>query len=1800
MAKEDSTAIATPDVPMGMSAIDLSIEEAKIETPKPGSVERLRYFGYGWPSLMPDEKVERDENVAKLHDSTGLPIGALQRMYMVGDAEWRDLFSQERHDRVRRAAELLGKKTTTEMAHSETPIVDILAIMPWSPAYDWKSKRYTAASKELTRRSARPFFGPPEFESSLELAPFIPDRRAATSEELDKIIYDYQLEQARGKTAGAHIVTGISQLPAYVIEFSVAGHALGSGPKVKGVKTLAQKVGTALANAGILTTVQPHRISSSLAQQYQMGREGPKAVAMAIGDVYIENISEMTGEAFGTVGKAMLNELPFTGRVLREMQKYAAKIGMSEDQFLKRVFARGGYHGLINEWPEERVATILRGAMGVNDFGAGPEARWYERVAAGLKEDMKLYNQLIEGAVLATPAGVKMLAKSASNLPIFDTTVEDAMKRLEQELAKPPPQEVQDAERTAQKAGETGQEAGPQGQEVSGVRLRDVKLDKAQVEGETEGETLYGEGAVEGALPMSQDIEAWLDGRTPLAMAKELEQGLILGDAESAEATLPGLNILLNMAEEGDKASIKKIIDFGRDVARSKREYASKKERRRADLVIRGIREGGYRLAQGYKITSGGLLYQHDKPSGRWFPVGEIENKNPEVQEVLQKGNVVPVEVLGKIRGEKAFVKQRPSPSPSQVEGKTTPLYHVGVELKPGDKMTPDSRGLVWFSQSQTKYGADQPGVPVTKIALPADKILTEDSPEFQSVLDASDGSKQGVFEEAEKRGYLAVQRGFDVSMRPETAEQALAPSQVEGKTKGEVPSPYTAEEEEFLDRFRAASERVQRAEKTPDREMSAEEAKLMDEDWEAYSRRRGYTEADIQDFKDYLAIYEEGLAGGFTEDLLSDVERVIGLRLAGERATENQQLEAEFRKAPAPSEGPLTKDERRQLQSQGYSLPEVIEMDVEEARKRISTGRMKPTEKSWGADNTGVTREEYDAIKAKVKKSGRLKGGKQAGGTIMFSPEEWQDLVRVGRFHFEAGARAFGKWSRRMIADFGSQIKPHLKAIWDDISQGIPSTRRGERRFVESLKKQGILRKGETAEYQVRNTGILAAKAAALVKEDITKAREVATKQRDDAGVATACELLKELHREAQTTQSQAAKDVLYKDISELSHKIAFNLTEAGRTVQAASILGLQTPQTILRFAAREINRYNEAHRRKLPHLTSDQARYITEEWAEIAKMPDGEAKARRYAKLMDYISFLTPNTLLEKLITVWRAGLLTGIKTSGLNTFSNVVHGVTETIKDIPAVGVDSIASLFTKERTVVFTTSRAAKGFAEGIRKGYLYFRTGYSERDVGSKLDYKRVNMGKGGFARGMQAYEEIVFRILGAEDQPFYYGAKARSIVGQAYAIAKSEGLKGKARESRVAELIDSPTDAMIGYAILDAETAVFQNRTVLGDIARAIQVKAKGTQLVIPFSRTPSAIAMQIVNYGPLGAIRNIVKNAKEWDQRKFSQEMGRAVLGTGFLVLGAELFAAGLMTLGRPKNEREKKLWELEGRSPNSILIGGKWRQAQVLGPAGLVLIIGGYFAMGLDEEGSPTKAIATALAGGAKSFSEQTFLRGLNTTLDSITNPERSWDYWVTGLAGSVVPTMFADIARASDGVERQSRGPVKRIFSRIPVLRQTLLEPRINVFGQDLPRYGGNAIEVMIDPTRPTKFNHDVVVDELRRLWDAGHRAAPTMLGPYAGYGALTPQQNTALWRRAGEYTYINLYETLHHKDYERVDDELKAKLLIRQADKGKLQARVEMTYQLIQHLPREQWTERLEELREGGLVNDEVERNVRSIR
>ena len=140
----------------------------------------------------------------------------------------------------------------------------------------------------------------------------------------------------------------------------------------------------------------------------------------------------------------------------------------------------------------------------------------------------------------------------------------------------------------------------------------------------------------------------------------------------------------------------------------------------------------------------------------------------------------------------------------------------------------------------------------------------------------------------------------------------------------------------------------------------------------------------------------------------------------------------------------------------------------------------------------------------------------------------------------------------------------------------------------------------------------------------------------------------------------------------------------------------------------------------------------------------------------------------------------------------------------------------------------------------------------------------------------------------------------------------------------------------------------------------------------------------------------------------------------------------------------------------------------------------------------------------------------------------------------------------------------------------------------------------MEIMIDPTRPSVVRQDIVVDEMRRLWDADVKVTPTLLGDRDGYTSLTPEENTVLWRRAGDLVHTAIFSVITHKpgdelqgqviqeEYGPLPDDVKGKIIEKLVTSAQNHARAEAALHKLS-----QGT-LLEDLETSGLVTTPVKK------
>lgn len=649
---------------------------------------------------------------------------------------------------------------------------------------------------------------------------------------------------------------------------------------------------------------------------------------------------------------------------------------------------------------------------------------------------------------------------------------------------------------------------------------------------------------------------------------------------------------------------------------------------------------------------------------------------------------------------------------------------------------------------------------------------------------------------------------------------------------------------------------------------------------------------------------------------------------------------------------------------------------------------------------------------------------------------------------------------------------------------------------------------------YTPKDNDNLVTTARKLISSDIELARKSATTDITDNGVATASELIKHY---------QALGD--YTNAIDVAQQAAKNLTEAGRAVQAASIYSRISPEGILRYTQAQIDKVGGKK------LAPNVAKRLTDMAREVQIMPDGEEKLFATAKLYQDINKQIPTGTLQKLTTLRKAGLLTGLRTQVGNAVSNLSHIGLNKVSDIPAAGIDAMMSLFTGQRTKTLTLRGLASGGKEGAQKAVKFLKTGVDELglDSLSKYDYKPVNFKN----KAVQKYVDTVFNLMGAADKPYRYAALKTSLYDQALAAAKTQKLRGSEAGKFVKDFVANPPTNAVETAVKEAEKSVFANDTALSSAATAVRnavqkkssVGGAAIDVIMPFTKVPSAVVTRVFDYTPAGAVKEAVRQIKNksLDQRALAQALGTAGTGTGAIYLGFELAKNGMITGSQPTNNREADLWTLEGKQPNSILLGGRWYSFNYVSPIGQLLQAGVGIANAAKEGQNAVGALLAGAGTAGKAVVDQSFLQGVSGALEAINDPTRYAQNFFKSNAGSVVPTLVADFARGTDSLQRQTNNVVDAVQARVPGLRLGLL-PKQDVFGNVLQ--GQGLVNSMLDPFRSSPVKGNPLTTELRRLQDANNGVLPNDNNKTITVGKekvnLNPGQLTDQNKRVGQQT------------------------------------------------------------------------------
>lgn len=602
---------------------------------------------------------------------------------------------------------------------------------------------------------------------------------------------------------------------------------------------------------------------------------------------------------------------------------------------------------------------------------------------------------------------------------------------------------------------------------------------------------------------------------------------------------------------------------------------------------------------------------------------------------------------------------------------------------------------------------------------------------------------------------------------------------------------------------------------------------------------------------------------------------------------------------------------------------------------------------------------------------------------------------------------------------------------------------------------------------------------------------------------------------------------------------------TNAGKTVQALSMLNHQTPEGQATWIQRSVDKINnELAKKKGGTITKDsdgnikvinkQGKDITgkvdlfdltpEMIEKITSSKDKETMYKNIDSVYEELGNQVPKSTIEK-IDSWRYfSMLANPRTHIRNMAGNVAMGKTQRIKDKLAGGIEGIVNKFNPEmertKTIAFANKKTKEFVKEDFKNIDVQSRLELNENKYNpqSRLQNSRKTFKHDIFEKTLGKLFNLNDNLLEAED-----GLGLKS----SYKKALADYITSNKID--VDNITDKQLSKARNYAIEQAKEATFHQANSIASAINQFSGKNKLTKgvtdAVLPFVKTPMNVAKAGMEYNPVGLLKTLTYDTAKLRKgdiniNKYIDNLSKGLTGTGIAVLGYALADAGMLKASGGDDDKKENYDEATGSQAYSIEIAGKTYSLDWLAPVGIPLFTGAE-AYSIQKSGTEEKNNVSsddnkkinqilkslenwsnAMSKSMSPMSEMSMISGLTSALSSYNEDKLSamGTNAVKSYVNQFVPTLIGQIAKTSDEYERSTTstktGLISKaidqtklqITSKIPGLRKTL-PVKTDIWGnkqkqeENLPI---RALNNFINPSTVKEVTKDKVDNEINNLY------------------------------------------------------------------------------------------------------------------
>lgn len=608
---------------------------------------------------------------------------------------------------------------------------------------------------------------------------------------------------------------------------------------------------------------------------------------------------------------------------------------------------------------------------------------------------------------------------------------------------------------------------------------------------------------------------------------------------------------------------------------------------------------------------------------------------------------------------------------------------------------------------------------------------------------------------------------------------------------------------------------------------------------------------------------------------------------------------------------------------------------------------------------------------------------------------------------------------------------------------------------------------------------------------------------------------------------------------------------TRAGQTVQAFSILGRMTPESMSVYAQKELDQAKRDmirqmgdawvdKRKKMFDLTAEEVKFIQQRMEVAYKLPEGRDKNIQLAQIAQLIQDKIPTSVGRMVKGFARNSMLLNPKTMLRNVVGNVIMMPANLIQDTIGAAVDMAAGKATGVRTSGRPElAEPSRAFAKGAFESFDDFRRHINTRqmtgdrfEAGTGNDFRRYSRSDikqaappkkllYGLSNALNGLDRVTGFLLDAGDRPFFE-------------MYFTHSLNRQMKLNKAAE----PTADMIEIATNEAMQRTWQDDNgytkFVTNLRNGLNFgKNYGLgSVLMPFAKTPANLTKALVEYSPAGVVRAITKDASDLvyaqktgkgvpkTQKRFVDDLSKGITGTLVLMAGYWLAQAGIISGQKPEDGDEAAfLKNVMGIAPYSVRINGTSYSYDWAQPVGGLLAMGADFAKSMETDKNPddkarilmksaAKNILNAISTGGNVLFEQSFMQ----SVQELFQEEGLVQGLISAAAGApsqFVPTALSQIAQITDPVARTSfvygdipQTAKNRALAKMPGKKETLA-PVVDVLGNEVLGNGGNNAwyNVMLNPANQYPDTSTKAAREIYRVYsETGDTTVIPRIAPY----------------------------------------------------------------------------------------------------